>query len=95
MSNESDIRHGRHRVFKLHVHFIFVAKYRRRVFDAQAIGALRGIFADVSGGRAGYLVEMVGEDAHVYVLVEYPSNVAVSLLVNSLVFPVGSCTSNA
>ena len=35
MSNESNIRHGRRCVFQLHVHWVFVAKYRRRVLGAQ------------------------------------------------------------
>ena len=53
MSNESDNRRGRHRVFNLRVQLVFVAKYRRRVFDAQAIDVPRGIFADVcSDGQA-------------------------------------------
>ena len=31
----------------MHVHLVFVAKYRRRVFDGPAIDALRGLFAKV------------------------------------------------
>jgi len=84
MSNESDIRHGRHCVFKLHVHLVFVAKYRRRVFDAHAIDALRGIFADVCSDAQATLVEMDGEDDHVHLLLEYPPKLSVSSLVNSL-----------
>ena len=84
MSNESHVRYGRHCVFKLHVHLVFVAKYRRRVFDAQAIDALRGTFADVCADAHATLVEMDGEDDHVHLLVEYPPKVAVSSLVNSL-----------
>ena len=84
MSNESDIRHGRHCVFKLHVHLVFVAKYRRRVFDARAIDLLRGIFAEVCSGAQATLVEMDGEDDYVHLLVEYPHKVAVSSLVNGL-----------
>jgi putative transposase len=84
MRNESHIRRGRHCVFKLHVHLVFVAKYRRRVFDAQAIDVLRGIFADVCSDVNATLVEMDGEDDHVHLLVEYPSKLAVSSLVNSL-----------
>jgi putative transposase len=83
MSNESDIRHGRHWVFKL-AHSVFVVKYRSCVFDAQAIHLLRGIFADVSSDAHVTLVEMDGEDDHVHLLVEYPPKVAVSSLVNSL-----------
>jgi transposase IS200 family protein len=52
------IRHGRHCVFKLHVHFVLVAKYRRRVFDARAIQVLRGIFANVCSDAQATLVEM-------------------------------------
>jgi putative transposase len=83
MSNESDIRHGRRCVFKLHVHLVFVAKYRRRVFDARAIDALRDIFADVCSDAQATLVEMDGEDDHVHLLVEYPPKLCVSSLVNS------------
>ncbi len=84
MSNESDIRHGRHCVFQLHVHLVFVAKYRRRVFDARAIDVLRGIFAEVCSHAQATLVEMDGEDDHVHLLVEYPPKLAISSLVNSL-----------
>ena len=63
MSNESNIRYGRHCVFKLHAHWVFVAKYRRRVFDAQAVDVLRGIFADVCSDAHATRVQMDGEDA--------------------------------
>ena len=66
MSNESNIRHGRHCIFKLHVHWVFVAKYRRRVFDAQAIDLLRGIFDNVCSDAHATRVQMDGEDDHVH-----------------------------
>src|SRR5690606_26595315 len=47
MSDDNDIRHGQHCVFKMHVHLVFVAKYRRRVFDGDDINRLRTIFAKV------------------------------------------------
>ena len=84
MSNESNIRHGRHCVFKLHVHGVFVAKYRRCVFGAEAIDVLRGIFADVCSDAHATWVQMDGEDDPVHLLVQYPPKVAVSALVNSL-----------
>jgi putative transposase len=78
------------------VHWVFVAKYRRRVFDAEAIDLLRGIFTDVCSDAHATRVQMDGEDDHVHVLVEYPPKVAVSSLVNSLkVFPVACCASSA
>lgn len=84
MSNDNDIRRGRHCVFAMHVHLVFVAKYRRKVFDAAAIDSLRAIFAKVCTDFEAVLVEMDGESDHVHLLVEYPPKVAVSALVNSL-----------
>jgi putative transposase len=84
MSNESNIRCDKHYIFKLHVHWVFVAKYRRRVFDAQAIDLLRGIFANVCSDAHATRVQSDGEDDHVHRLVQYPPKVAVSSLVKSL-----------
>ena len=84
MSDDNEIRRGRHCVFKMHVHLVFVAKYRRKVFDGPAIDALRGIFASVCRDFEAALVAMDGEDDHVHLLVAYPPKVSVSSLVNSL-----------
>lgn len=84
MSDYNDIRHGRHCVFRMHVHLVFVTKYRRRVFDADAIKRLHAIFATVCADFEAQLVEMEGEDDYAHLLVEYPPKVPVSNLVNSL-----------
>ena len=84
MSENNDIRHGRYCVFKLHVHLVFVAKYRRKAFGSDAIERLRKIFAKICKDFEGVLVEMDGEGDHVHLLVEYPPKVPVSKLVNSL-----------
>ena len=84
MEKDNEIRHGRHCVFKMHVHLVFVAKYRRKVFDGDAIDRMRRMFGKVCEDMEASLVEMDGEDNHVHLLVEYPPKLAVSLLVNSL-----------
>lgn len=84
MEDNNDIRLGRHCVFNMHVHLVFMAKYRRNVFDGDAINRLRTIFASVCADFEAQLIEMDGEDDHVHLLVEYPPKVAVSALVNSL-----------
>lgn len=84
MTENNDIRHGRHCVFRMHVHLVFVAKYRRKVFDGDAIERLRRMFARVCADFEATLAEMDGEDDHVHLLVEYPPKVSVSGLVNSL-----------
>jgi putative transposase len=84
MSNDNDIRHGRHCVFLMHVHLVFVTKYRREVFTKAILDDLRGIFTSVCADFEAELVEFDGEGDHVHLLVDYPPKVAVSALVNSL-----------
>jgi len=84
MEKDNEIRRGRHCVFKMHVHLVFVAKYRRKVFDGDAIDRMRRMFGKVCDDMQASLVEMDGEDNHVHLLVEYPPKLAVSVLVNSL-----------
>ena len=61
-----------------------MAKYRRKVFDGNAIDRMRRMFSKVCEDMEASLVEMDGEDNHVHLLVEYPPKLAVSVLVNSL-----------
>lgn len=84
MANDNDIRRGRQCFFKMHVHLVFVTKYRRGVFTKEVIDDLRGIFASVCSDFEAELVEFDGEHDHVHLLVEYPPKVVVSALVNSL-----------
>jgi len=84
MITDNDIRHGRHCVFMMHVHLVFVTKYRRGVFTEQILSDLRPMFASVCTDFDAKLVELDGEDDHVHLLVNYPPKVSVSELVNSL-----------
>jgi putative transposase len=84
MTMASDIRHGRHCVFQLHVHLVFVTKYRKKIFDADALRRLRVCFEKVCTDFEAQLVEMNGEVDHVHLLVNYPPKYSVSSLVNSL-----------
>ena len=84
MKNSNDFRTGRHCVFKLHAHLVFVTKYRRSVLTEAAHETLRDIFTKVCQDFEAVLVDTNGEDDHVHLLVEYPPKVALSTLVNSL-----------
>ncbi len=83
-TNSKEIRTGRHCIFLLHVHLVFVTKYRRKIFDKAAIDLLRTVFDSICQDFEAELVEMEGETDHVHLLVNYPPKVAVSVLVNSL-----------
>ncbi len=84
MNPSNDIRTGRHCVFNLHVHLVFVTKYRRGVFTKTILADMRQVMASVCRDFEAELVEFDGEDDHVHLLVNYPPKVAISTLVNSL-----------
>ncbi|NBR07876.1 MAG: IS200/IS605 family transposase [Planctomycetes bacterium] len=84
MDENNDIRRGRHCVFNMHVHLVFVTKYRRNVFTIDILEALHPIFDAICKDFDATLVEFDGEDDHVHLLVNYPPKVTVSKLVNSL-----------
>lgn len=79
-----EIRHGRHCVFLMHVHLVFVTKYRKNVFTKEIIDDLRTVFSEVAKDFDADLVEFDGEHDHVHLLINYPPKVSVSNLVNSL-----------
>jgi putative transposase len=84
MTTTNEIRHGRHCTFNLHVHLVFITKYRRGVFTKTVLSELHTIFDNVCRDFESQLIEFNGEDDHVHLLVSYPPKVAVSALVNSL-----------
>jgi putative transposase len=84
MSNSSDIRTGRHCVFSIHVHLVFVTKYRKKVFTQSVLNTMRELFEKICLDFEAELIEFDGEQDHVHLLVNYPPKVAISKLVNSL-----------
>lgn len=84
MNTSMDLRRGRTCVFLMHVHLVFITKYRRRVFTKQILGELKIIFSSVCSDFESHLVEFEGEGDYVHLLIEYPPKVSVSKLVNSL-----------
>jgi len=63
---------------------VFVTKYRRKVFDGDAVQRLKVMFEKVCADFEAQLVEMNGEAEHVHLLINYPPKRSVSSLVNSL-----------
>lgn len=79
-----DIRRGRSTVWNLHVHLVFVTKYRRGALTAPILETCKEAMEQVCADFGAQLVEFGGEDDHVHLLVHYPPTVQVSKLVNSL-----------
>lgn len=79
-----NLRRGRNCIFLMHVHLVFVTKYRRKVFTKQILRDLEVIFANVCLDFQSELAECSGEDDHIHLLVNFPPTVSISKLVNSL-----------
>ena len=84
MKNINQIRTGRHCVFNMHVHLVFVTKYRGNIFNKTAVNILYIIFSKVCDDFGAKLIELDGEKDHVHLLIDYPPKLSISTLVNSL-----------
>jgi len=84
MKESNIIRTGRHCVFELHVHLVFVTKYRKKVFNKTMLAFIQDVFHDTCEHFEAELIEFDGENDHVHLLVHYPPKVPISKLVNAL-----------
>ena len=84
MNDSNNLRTGRHCVFKMHAHLVFVTKYRKKVFTKAALNSMKELMEKVCEDFETDLIEFDGEGDHVHLLVEYPPKVAIAKLVNSL-----------
>jgi putative transposase len=71
-------------VHHLHVHLVFVTRYRRGAFTDPILTRCEEVMREVCEDFGAELREFNGEADHVHLLVHYPPNVALSRLVNSL-----------
>lgn len=84
MVNASDFRTGRHVVYALTVHLVFVPKYRRKIITAKVFDLLHSSWETVCQDFGCELRETGYEEDHVHLLVAFPPKVSISTLVNSL-----------
>ena len=75
---------GRHSVYSLTVHLIFVCNRRGKVFDDERLMALHTMFDKVLDDFEAELLEFNGEEDHVHLLVSYPPKHSIAAIVNSL-----------
>lgn len=78
------IKKSRHAAFLLHVHLVFVTKYRRKILGGAHTEVFHQYAAEVCRDFGAELKECDGEADHVHMLIEYPPIVQLSVLVNSL-----------
>lgn len=79
-----EINRSRYSAYLLHVHVVFMTKYRRPVFGELHHTNMRQYVAEVCADFGAELKECDGEADHVHMLIEYPPLVQLTKLVNSL-----------
>jgi putative transposase len=84
MAEYQEIRTGRHCIFVLHAHLVFVTKFRHKVFTDEHLRRLEEIMRAVAADFECEIVEFNGAAEHVHLLVNFPPKVALSRPVNSL-----------
>jgi putative transposase len=77
-------RRARHSVSLLHVHLVFVTKYRRPIFTDPMLSLCEHTMRDGCADLDAELAEFNGEPDHVHLLVHYPPTLAISALVHRL-----------
>jgi len=84
MNESNEFRTGRHCVFALHAHLVFVTKYRYKVLEKHMLPTLRRLFEKVCHDFEAELIECNGEEDHIHLLIHYPPKVPITKLVNCL-----------
>ena len=78
------LRSGCHSVFSIHLHVVFVTKYRRKVLTEEMIEDARVIFTKVLDSNQSLLLECNGESDHLHLLLDLHPNNNISNVIGSL-----------
>lgn len=80
----ADYRHGAHSVFEIHLHLVWVTKYRKPVLVGPVGMRLRELIREVCGRLDVHILKGHVSKDHVHLLVSIPPQVTISRLVQHL-----------
>ena len=80
----NDYRHGAHSVFEIHLHLVWVTKYRKPVLVGVVGTRLRDLIREICGGLDVHILKGHVSKDHVHLLVSIPPQVTISRLVQRL-----------
>jgi putative transposase len=79
-----DYRHGAHTVFEIHLHLVWVTKYRRGVLGGDVGMRVRDLLREVCGQAEVTIMKGHVSKDHVHLMVSIPPQVTISRLVQRL-----------
>lgn len=77
-------RRGSHSVFSIHLHLVFVTKYRCKVLTSAMLERMTDILAGVCRKAKSVLIEFNGEADHVHLLIDLHPDNNISSMIGSL-----------
>ena len=80
----SEIYKNRHSAYNLHVHLVFITKYRKKILADNHLQYFKEVVAEICKDFGAELKECNGEGDHVHMLIQYPPTVQLSKMVNNL-----------
>lgn len=75
---------GRHAVYSMQYHIIFVVKYRRQVIDEDILELFKDVCKKILQNNGGDLLEINGEPDHIHMLAEIPPDREVSSMIGAM-----------
>jgi putative transposase len=80
----AEYRHGAHTVFEIHLHLVWITKYRRPALSGEVATRVRDLIRDICGQHEVKIMKGQVAKDHVHVFVSIPPQVTISRLLQWL-----------
>src|SRR5580693_8302712 len=80
----ADYRHGAHTVFEIHLHVVWITKYRRPALSGDVAKRVRDLIRDICGQHEVQIMKGHVAKDHVHLFVSIPPQVTISRLLQWL-----------
>jgi putative transposase len=80
----SDYRHGAHTIFKIHLHLVWITKYRKKILEGDVAIRVRDVIREICRSENVEIIKGHVSRDHVHLFVSIPPQVCISRLVQRL-----------
>src|SRR5476651_2804619 len=80
----AEYRRGAHTVFEIHLHLVWITKYRRPALTGEIATRVRDLIRDICGQHEGSIMKGHVSKDHVHLLISLPPQVTISRLMQWL-----------
>jgi len=80
----NDYRHGAHTIFKIHLHLVWITKYRKKILEGDVAIRVRDVIREICRSENIEIIKGHVSRDHVHLFVSIPPQVCISRLVQRL-----------